>query len=84
VVQLELFKILAKEYEVLKIEAAKERRFIEILSPSYVAEVKDQPKRAFICIGITLLASFFGFVLVLLWGVYDFSCANSREEEVTN
>jgi tyrosine-protein kinase Etk/Wzc len=56
----ELFKVLAKEYELAKIESAKEQEFVEIIEPAHKPEKRFAPRRSMICIATTL----FGFIFV--------------------
>lgn len=57
-----LFELLAKQYEVARIDESRERTDLQIVDPAVIPERKSKPKRALIAI-ITALAT--GFLLVL-------------------
>jgi tyrosine-protein kinase Etk/Wzc len=63
VVQQEIYKVLAKENELAKIEASKDQEMIEVIEWAHVPERKSKPRRSIICIVSTLsgflLACFF-------------------------
>ena len=54
-----IFEMLAKQYELAKIDEAKQSSSIQLLDKAVPAEKKSKPRRAF----ITLAGIFFGFVL---------------------
>jgi tyrosine-protein kinase Etk/Wzc len=62
-VQQEVYKVLAKENELAKIEASKDQEIIEVIEWSHTPEKKSKPRRSIICIVATLsgflLACFF-------------------------
>lgn len=57
-----MFELLAKQYELAKIDEAKDASLIQVLDPAVSSERKSKPKRAM----ITLLGIFIGSVLGVL------------------
>jgi tyrosine-protein kinase Etk/Wzc len=53
-----LYELLAKQYEVARLDEAKDPALIQVLDPAVAPEYKSKPKRAFIVLGATLLAGF--------------------------
>ena len=64
-IQQEIFKVLAKESELAKIEASKDQEIIEVIEWAHTPERKSKPKRALICIVATLAAFFLACFYVL-------------------
>tara|TARA_Y100000589_G_scaffold331568_1_gene385648 strand:+ start:1574 stop:2752 length:1179 start_codon:yes stop_codon:yes gene_type:complete len=64
-IQQEIFKVLAKESELAKIEASKDQEIIEVIEWAHTPERKSKPKRALICIVATLAAFFVACFFVL-------------------
>ncbi len=64
-IQQEIFKVLAKESELAKIEASKDQEIIEVIEWAHIPERKSKPKRALICIVVTLAAFFLACFFVL-------------------
>lgn len=64
-IQQEIFKVLAKESELAKIEASKDQEIIEVIEWAHTPERKSKPKRALICIVATLAGFFFACFFVL-------------------
>ena len=64
-IQQEIFKVLAKESELAKIEASKDQEIIEVIEWAHIPEKKSKPKRALICIVATLAAFFLACFFVL-------------------
>ena len=58
-----LFELLAKQYEVARIDEARDATVIQVLDPAITPEKKSKPKRALITILAALVAGF----LALLW-----------------
>ncbi len=61
-----LYELLAKQYEVARLDEAKESSLIQVLDPAVEPERKSSPKRALIVITATLVAFFAAVVLALL------------------
>jgi tyrosine-protein kinase Etk/Wzc len=57
-----VFELLAKQYEIAKIDEAKSAAVIQILDPAVTPEAKSRPKRAMIVITGTLLGLFFAII----------------------
>ncbi len=64
-VQEAVFETLTQEYELAKVEEAKETPSVKVLDPPDVPERKSSPSRLLIIFAGTLLAAVFGGVLVL-------------------
>jgi uncharacterized protein involved in exopolysaccharide biosynthesis len=57
-----LYEMLAKQFEVARLDEAKEPSIIQVLDPAIAPERKSKPQRALIVIGATV----FGFVIAVL------------------
>lgn len=51
-----LYELLAKQYEMARLDEAKESSLIQVLDPALVPEFKSRPKRAMMVLGSTFLA----------------------------
>ena len=58
-----LFELLAKQFEIAKIEEAKEAALIQVVDKALVPEQKSKPKRSLIVILATLMAFFLSVLL---------------------
>ena len=58
-----LFEFLAKQFEIAKIEEAKEAALIQVVDKALVPEQKSKPKRSLIVILATLMAFFLSVLL---------------------
>ena len=67
-----LYELLAKQYEVARLDEAKEPSLIQVLDPAVEPERKSKPKRALIVLAATLMSGFAAVVWVL------FSTAKQR------
>ena len=56
--QQEVYKVLAKEHELVKIESAKDQDMIEVIDQAHLPERKSKPRRSVICILFTMIALF--------------------------
>jgi tyrosine-protein kinase Etk/Wzc len=65
-VQQEIYKVLAKENELAKIEASKDQEMIEVIEWAHVPERKSKPRRSIICIVSTLSGFLLACFLVLI------------------
>jgi uncharacterized protein involved in exopolysaccharide biosynthesis len=61
-----LFELLSKQFEIAKIDEAKEAPLIQVVDKALVPEQKSKPKRALIVILATLLAFFLGVLLAFV------------------
>ncbi len=64
-IQQEIYKVLAKESELAKMEASKDQEIIEVIEWAHIPEKKFKPKRVQICITVTLAAFLLACFLVL-------------------
>jgi uncharacterized protein involved in exopolysaccharide biosynthesis len=61
-----IFDILARQFEVAKLDEAKQGALIQIVDPAVPPDRKSFPKRSLIVIGATVAGFFFGVLLALL------------------
>ena len=62
-----LYELLAKQYEVARLEEAKDASLIQVLDPAVEPEFRSKPKRALIVLFVTFLA----FFAALIWTVFS-------------
>lgn len=62
-----LYEILAKQYEVARLDEAKEPAIIQVLDEAIVPEKKSKPRRSLIVLG----GAFGGFFVALAWIVFS-------------
>ncbi len=74
-----IFEIMAKQFELAKIEEAKEGNTIQQLDPAIVPERKSKPKRAMIVILSTLAAGFLAVIIALIRGAMRKHNTNSAQ-----
>lgn len=60
-----VFEILARQFEVAKLDEAKEGAIIQVVDPAIPPDKRSFPKRTLIVIGATVLGFFFGIFLAL-------------------
>jgi tyrosine-protein kinase Etk/Wzc len=60
-----IFEILARQFELAKLDEAKEGALIQVVDPAIVPDFKSSPKRALITIGATLFGLFIGIFVAL-------------------
>ncbi len=60
-----IFNILARQFEMAKLDEAKEGAQIQVIDPAIVPDRKSYPKRTLIVLGATLLGLFVGLFLAL-------------------
>ncbi len=68
-----MFELLAKQFELAKIDEAKETTLIQVLDKAIVPEHKSKPKRALITIGGALAGAVLGVLLAFLRAAYQAS-----------
>jgi tyrosine-protein kinase Etk/Wzc len=61
-----VFELLAKEFEVAKLDEAREGSIIQVVDAAVPPDKKSSPHRSWIILGVTLLASFIGPGWVIL------------------
>ncbi len=66
-----IFDILARQFEVAKLDEAKEGALIQVVDPAIVPDRRSSPKRSLIVIGSTFLGFFLGVVVALFQGGYQ-------------
>ena len=58
-----VYQVLAKQFEVAKLDEAKDSPLIQVLDKAYIPEKKSKPKRSL----IVIIATLFGFLIAVLW-----------------
>ena len=61
-----IFDILARQFEIAKLDEAKEGALIQVVDPAIPPDKKSFPKRGLIVIGATVLGFFFGVFFALI------------------
>jgi uncharacterized protein involved in exopolysaccharide biosynthesis len=61
-----IFDILARQFEIAKLDEAKEGSLIQVVDPAIPPDKRSFPKRILIVIGVTVAGLFFGCVAALL------------------
>lgn len=61
-----VFELLAKEFEIAKLDEAREGAIIQVVDPAVIPDKKSSPHRALIVIAATILAFFVGAFWTLL------------------
>jgi uncharacterized protein involved in exopolysaccharide biosynthesis len=61
-----IFDILARQFEIAKLDEAKEGALIQVVDPAFPPDKRSFPKRALIVIGATLVGFFIGIFYALL------------------
>ncbi|MGA8939217.1 MAG: Wzz/FepE/Etk N-terminal domain-containing protein [Acidobacteriaceae bacterium] len=61
-----IFDILARQFEMAKLDEAKEGALIQVVDPAIVPDKRSFPKRSLIVIGMTAAGFIFGMIFVLL------------------
>ncbi len=62
-----IFDILARQFEVAKLDEAKEGALIQVVDPATIPDRRSFPKRTLIVVGATALGFFSAVCTVLLW-----------------
>lgn len=79
IIELEIFKVLTKEMEMVKIESSKEQEILEVIEWARTPEKKSKPKRAIICIVVTLSGFLLACFMVLVLNAFQ-----ERKEKALN
>ena len=61
-----IFDILARQFELAKLDEAKQGALIQVVDPAIPPDKRSFPKRTLITLGATILGFFFGVFLVLI------------------
>jgi uncharacterized protein involved in exopolysaccharide biosynthesis len=61
-----VYELLAKEFEIAKLDEAREGSIIQVVDPAVPPDKKSSPQRTFIVLGAALLSFFFAVIWVLL------------------
>lgn len=72
-----IFELLAKQYELAKIDEAKNASLIQMLDKAIPAENKFRPKRALIALGGTVVGFVLGMLMAFLRSAYNSSRQNA-------
>lgn len=62
-----LFELLAKQYEIAKLDEAKEGAVIQVVDPAQKPDIRSFPKRTL----IVLVSTFLGFILALFLVLFE-------------
>ncbi len=78
-----IYELLAKQYELAKIDEAKDSSLIQVLDKAVVPEKRSRPKRAFMVILFTLTAGLLAVLTAFLREVYEHAkCDPKRMERI--
>lgn len=66
-----IFEILARQYEVAKLDEARQGALIQVVDPAIPPDRRSFPKRGYIVIGSTVAGIFIGMVVVLACAMYE-------------
>lgn len=76
-----IFDILAKQFEVAKLDEAREGALIQVVDPAIPPDHKSSPKRALIMIGSLAVGVFLGLFLALLSAGWESANKDARMRE---
>jgi uncharacterized protein involved in exopolysaccharide biosynthesis len=76
-----IFDILAKQFEVAKLDEAREGALIQVVDPAIPPDHKSSPKRALIMIGSLAVGVFLGLFLALLSAGWESANEDARMRE---
>jgi tyrosine-protein kinase Etk/Wzc len=76
-----IFEILARQFEVAKLDEAKEGSVVQVIDPALPPDRKSFPRRALIVLGAMLVGFFFGTVAVLVRAGLDHMHRNPETSE---
>jgi tyrosine-protein kinase Etk/Wzc len=65
-----IFDILARQFELAKLDEAKEGALIQVVDPAIIPDKRSFPKRTLITLGATFLGFFFGVFCALMQAVF--------------
>jgi tyrosine-protein kinase Etk/Wzc len=74
-----IFDILARQFEVAKLDEAKEGALIQVIDPAMVPDRKSFPKRGLIVLGATVVGFIFGVFYALLQAGFEHMKRNPDE-----
>ena len=76
-----IFDILARQFEVAKLDEAKEGALIQVVDPAIVPDRRSFPKRSLIIVGATAAGAIFGVLFVFLQAGLQRLKSNPDENE---
>ena len=76
-----LFELLARQYEMAKIDEAKDSALVQVLDHAIVPDRKSKPKRLVIVIVATLVALFLGILLAFVHEAFSGMSSNPQQAE---
>ncbi len=79
-----LFELLSKQFEMAKIDEAKDSAIIQVVDKALPPDKKSKPKRAFIVILSTMLAFFIGILIAFFREASERASQNSATAERVN
>jgi tyrosine-protein kinase Etk/Wzc len=79
-----IFEILARQFEVAKLDEAKEGSVIQVVDPALVPDRKSSPRRSLITIGATFLGFIFGIFAAMTGMVFDRTSRHPETSEKMN
>ena len=75
-----IFELLAKQFELAKIDEAKDSSLIQVLDPAIPAEQRVKPKRSLIVLALAFAGLVLGILLAIIKHGYDSSRRNPATE----
>ena len=79
-----IFYLLAKQYEIAKIDETRDALLMQVLDKAMEREKKSKPKRALIVILTALVAGFFAIIWVFIQEVSERARQNPQQAERLN
>lgn len=76
-----IFELLSKQYELAKIDEAKESSSVQILDKAVPAEKKSKPRRIFIMVGSVVIGFILSIFFIFMREFYRFSRENEKSRE---
>jgi tyrosine-protein kinase Etk/Wzc len=67
-----IFEVLARQFELAKLDEAKQGALVQVVDPAIAPDKKSSPKRALIVIGATVLGLFFGIIVAVAQAAFEF------------
>jgi tyrosine-protein kinase Etk/Wzc len=76
-----IFELLSKQYELAKIDEAKETSNIQVLDKAVPAEKRSKPRRIFIMLGAVIVGFVFSIFFIFMREFYRFSRKSEKSRE---
>lgn len=76
-----IFEMMAKQFELAKVDEAKDSKLIQVLDKAIPAERKTKPSRALITLAGAFVGAFLGLILAFMRSAYGASRRNPRSLE---